>query len=94
MRSRPPPASKARSAPFWVDVSTVKIDKGVPLVGARRATIDWPLLFDKLEIGDSFLLPEAARSAIGTAMKRYKDSTGKALAARKVDGGIRVWRVE
>ena len=32
--------------------------------------------------------------AIGTAMKAFKDATGKVLASRKVDGGIRVWRVE
>jgi len=55
--------------------------------------MDWAPLLGKLEVGDSFLLPAAAKSAIGTAMKAHKDSTGMELATRTVDGGIRVWRV-
>ena len=85
---------KKRSAPFWIDASTVRIDKGVPIPGRGTKAIDWAPLLGQLAVGDSFLLPATAKSAIGTAMKAFKDSTGKTLASRKVDGGIRVWRIE
>ncbi len=85
---------KKRSAPFWIDASTVRIDKGVPIPGRGTKAIDWAPLLGQLAVGDSFLLPATAKSAIGNAMKAFKDSTGKTLASRKVDGGIRVWRIE
>ena len=88
-----PPPTKKRNGPFWIDPKTVQIDKGVPMAG-RSAAMDWTPLLDALEVGDSFLLPPAAKSAISAAMKAYKDATGKTLAKRTVDGGVRVWRVE
>lgn len=93
-----PAASEAPSvkrSPFWIDPSTVQIDKGVPMPsrGSARA-MDWNPLLARMAVGDSFELPAGAKSAIGTAMKAFKDATGKVLSARKVDGGIRVWRVK
>lgn len=88
-----PPPQKKRNGPFWIDVKTVQIDKDVPM-GGRSTAIDWSPLLDALQVGDSFLLPTAAKSAIGTAMKAYKDATKKVLASRKVEDGIRVWRLE
>ncbi len=94
--AEPPPApvsEKKRSGPFYIDVSTVAIDKGVPMPNRGSRAMDWNPLLVKLDVGDSFLLPGAAKSAIGTAMKAFKDATGKELSSRKVDGGIRVWRI-
>lgn len=88
-----PPPAKKRNGPFWIDPKTVQIDKGVPM-GGRSTAIDWSPLLDALQVGDSFLLPAAAKSAISTAMKAYKDATKKVLASRKVEDGIRVWRLE
>ena len=87
--------SAKRASPFWIDPSTVQIDRGVPMPsrGGARA-MDWNPLLDRMAVGDSFELPAGAKSAIGTAMKAFKDATGKVLSARKVDGGIRVWRVK
>lgn len=87
----PAPAKRTLAAPFRIDIGTVQIDKNVPLPG-RRQPMDWTPLLGKLEVGDSFLLPNAAKSAIGTAMKAFKDATGKELCSRKVEDGIRVWR--
>lgn len=94
--SAPAPAAPAikRSAPFWIDANAVQIDKDVPMPGRGSArAIEWGPLLGRMAVGDSFLLPAGAKSAIGTAMKAFKDATGKVLSARKVDGGIRVWRV-
>ena len=87
--------SAKRASPFWIDPSTVQIDRGVPMPsrGGARA-MDWNPLLARMDVGDSFELPAGAKSAIGTAMKAFKDATGKVLSARKVDGGIRVWRVK
>lgn len=87
------PPQKKRNGPFWIDPKAVQIDKDVPMA-VRSTAIDWSPLLDALEVGDSFLLPAAAKSAISTAMKAYKDATGKVLASRKVEDGIRVWRLE
>ena len=87
--------SAKRASPFWIDPSTVQIDRGVPMPsrGGARA-MDWNPLLARMDVGDSFELPAGAKSAIGTAMKAFKDATGKVLSARKVEGGIRVWRVK
>ena len=84
---------KKRNGPFWIDPKTVLIEPNVPMPG-RRTAIDWSPLLDVLTVGDSFLLPPAAKSAINAAMKAYKDATGKVLASRRVQDGIRVWRLE
>lgn len=86
------PARRSPAAPFRIDVGMVQIDKGVPVPG-RKTPMDWTPLLGRLEVGDSFLVPAAAKSSIGTAVKAHKDSTGMALTTRTVDGGIRVWRV-
>lgn len=93
--SAPPPArSKKHVAAFRIDVGNVQIDKDVPLPSRSGVAIDWASLFDRLEVGHSFPLPIEGRSAVTTAMKAYKDATGKTMACRTVDGGIRVWRTK
>ncbi|GKT19759.1 hypothetical protein AVHY2522_23660 [Acidovorax sp. SUPP2522] len=96
----PPPATTAptpqrrKPAPrFTMDARTVPIEKGVPLPSGVKV-MDWSPLLEKLEPGDSFLVPYAARSSISTAVKAYKDATGKTLTTRTLDTGIRVWRTE
>lgn len=95
----PPPApagkpARAPAAPFSVDLSTVAIESGIPLPAGKAPTIDWPSLFDRLQLGDSFQLPAEARSAVGSAATKYRKATGKALSLRRLASGIRVWRVE
>jgi len=88
------PRVDKRNGPFWVDIKTVPIARMCPCPRGGGRALDWTPLFDGLQVGYSFALPAAAKSAIGTAIKAYKDATGKVLACRKVNGGIRVWRVE
>lgn len=54
--------------------------------------MDWPALLGRLEVGDSFLLPSEARSAIGSAATKYKKATSRVLSIRVVPDGVRVWR--
>lgn len=91
-----PTGEKVRAKPFQIDLATVAIEKGVPLAPAKtKVPVEWPLLLNKLEVGDSFALPVEGRNAINTAMTAYRKATGKTLVCRTVDGGgLRVWRTE
>lgn len=87
----PTGARVKRGKPYWVDTSKVTIDKDVPMSGRGRP-VDWVPLFDKLDIGHSFRQPREARSSLSTAMKAYRQATGKVLTSEQDADGIRVWR--
>ncbi len=82
-----------RSRPYWVDISTVAIEKGVPMSGRGNKGMDWAPLLSKMAVGDSFSQPKNARSSLTTAMKAQKESTGKVFSSEMDEAGIRVWRV-
>ncbi|CAM3350647.1 hypothetical protein [Paracidovorax anthurii] len=84
----PPAVRRSPAAPFLI-----KVDKDVPLP-SRRPAMDWTPLLDRLEVGDSFTVPYAARSSISSALKAYKDETQKVLASRTLGSEIRVWRTK
>jgi len=70
----------------------IEIEKGVPQPDAK--TGKYP--FRQMEVGDSFFAPLGSSdpnpfNTYATA-KRIKD--GRKYSVRRVDGGIRVWRVK
>lgn len=79
----------------------IKIEKGIPIAPTYRST--WAgqeLPWEKLAIGDSFLIPvhdddlkqvNAARNLVQAARNRFHDMK---LVSRRVQGGVRVWRVK
>jgi hypothetical protein len=81
-----------RAAPFRIDLALVEIEKNVPM-WPRRSGMNWTPVFDRLDVGDSFVLPVEAKSAVGSAASRYTKTTGKKLIRRAVTDGLRVWRV-
>ncbi len=82
-----------RRSPFWLDVSTLEVRKGVPLPPPQRATIEWAPAFDRLEVGDSYPLPLEGKSAASKAMQAYQSSTGKKLAIRaESETTLGIWR--
>jgi hypothetical protein len=95
-----PPPAKDGSSPrraskaFTFDLSTIEIQKGVPLPAGRQPALDWPLFLGKLEVGDSYMLPAEARSALGSAVTKFKKATGRVLSVRVMADGCGVWRVE
>ena len=63
------------------------IEKDVPIVGY------YP--FEKMDIGDSFVMKLEKRHRLSVAMMRYGKKTGTKFISRKMeDGSIRVWRVK
>ena len=68
----------------------VQIDKGVPIPPPRmqRRRHGWPIT--AMEIGDSVFMPgQKSRGSPGY----WRKMTGFTFTARKVDGGVRFWRV-
>ncbi len=68
-----------------------KIEKNVPPPKAVRKR-KWP--FSELEVGDSTLILQEERNAAAKAACWYGKRSGKRFALRKVDDGVRIWRVE
>ena len=69
----------------------IKIDKGVPLPVTYTVNLKYPWL--EMEIGDSFFV-NATQSRIGSHAWQMGNRHNRKFTTRKVDGGVRVWRVE
>lgn len=75
-----------------------EIEKGVPLLGKGSGTpyAKWP--FREMEVGDSFLCPipatdKAACGRLSSAVSWWGTRHKQKFATRKVEGGVRVWRI-
>lgn len=70
-------------------IPITNIESGVPL----PSSVKYP--FDKLEVGDSFLVPISKRTSTSSAATKYGQRTNTKFVIRKVDdNNIRVWRTE
>jgi hypothetical protein len=70
-------------------IPITKIDTGVPLPGS----VKYP--FDKLDVGDSFVVGISKRSSVSSAATNYGKRTGTKFVVRKIeDDKLRVWRTE
>jgi len=67
---------------------TIKIEKGIPLPGFNRRSYPWV----ELKKGESFLV-KTANQGLRTQASRAARAYGRKFAVRKVEGGMRVWRV-
>lgn len=79
---------------FKVDMTTVIIEKNVPVADSYVRRAAWPTIFEQMEVGDSFELPKAAKGAVGHATASYrKKNVGWAFVLRQVsETHVRVWR--
>ena len=67
-----------------------KIEKNIP-ISAHGKTGKWSSIGNQMEIGDSILVSNRKEAlSISMALKRK----GYKALTRKVDNGIRVWKVE
>lgn len=91
---RPFGARPTPRARYWVDTSTLAIEKNVPLPSARNL-IDWHGLLSRMEVGDSVALPKEARATLTKAIsERHKRADGGKFALRGVGDGCRIWRTD
>ena len=71
----------------------MEIEKGIPIPQAKTRNSKYKNTIMKMDIGDSFLLENATeieRSRFIQASRRYMP---RQFVSRKVEGGIRVWRI-
>lgn len=69
----------------------IKIDKDVPVPPFKRA-LKYP--FDKMEVGDSFMVKGVKRENLAVTAAKYGKKSGKAFLVRDIEGGVRCWRIE
>jgi hypothetical protein len=71
----------------------LKIEKGIPIPpdmrGMTKGKRKYP--FAEMEVGDSILLEQKKASGIGSYAQ--KCLPGAKFSTRKVEGGIRIWRL-
>lgn len=72
----------------------MKIEKGIPAPEDNLGSAKYP--YSEMEIGDSVFfdvnLHDQNKARI--AARVYSHRTGKKFTARKVEGGVRIWRIE
>lgn len=75
-----------------------KVESGIAIPGVEKQTKNrYP--WAEMKLGDSFFVPaknqSAAMKRVKAAVKYYRASNrGFRILCRRVDGGIRVWRVK
>lgn len=86
-----------RKPPYRFDLTTIKIEKDVPVVGKTVRRAIWTDIFDKMVAGDSFVIPLEARQALAHAQQLYRRKFGVASVAfitRKIsETECPVWRM-
>ena len=72
-------------------MNTPQVERNVPLP-TSRVKRNYP--YEDMNTGESFLVTDANLQAVCNANHRASKKLGRTFIARKVDGGIRVWRTE
>lgn len=87
---------RARRAATRIDLSKVKIERGVPIFKARPRSEEWAELFRRLSPGDSFAVPSIAHDALSHAKCQFaKKEPSWRFTIRKIDDDqTRIWRVK
>ena len=68
------------------------IEKDVPISSTVGRPPKYPLR--AMQPGDSFFVPLGDRKSISVSVSRIAKETGAIYRVRRVDGGVRVWRVK
>jgi hypothetical protein len=83
---------KQAGVAVMADTTEFPIEKGIPIPSVRGGKIEkYP--WSQLAVGDSFFVPPGMRIS-GYRGYRSRKGDGKKFTTRKMDGGIRVWRVK
>lgn len=70
---------------------SLAIEKGIPLPEERKRNV-YP--YQAMEVGESFLVPEAKMQIVCNSNYRVSKATGMKFTARKEGNGVRVWRIQ
>lgn len=67
------------------------IETDIPIPPLRRPDTKYP--FKELEVGHSFLVRDRSIHSVRSRCSQVKLATGQKFTVRKVQGGVRVWRI-
>lgn len=78
----------------------MKLESGIPIPAYGKGisgSCKYPLLL-VMQVGDSFLIPtkntQQEALAIQNYLSQWSKKHGQKHVTRRVDGGVRVWRIE
>ena len=71
---------------------TFEIETGVPIPNRGRKLGKECVTFRKLEVGQSFFVPDKLSRKIEQRLRMCASREKKKIIIRNVDGGTRVWR--
>ena len=69
-------------------METIDTNIPVPTKESKYAVLD------KLAVGDSVLIAVPRSSSLSKTISNLQKKTGKRFQRQKVEGGVRVWRIE
>lgn len=76
-------------------ITEVVVENGIAMPDVVRGSrVKWP--YEVLEVGESFLVPgEGKNLVVGVCArnKKFSERLGRRFTAKRVEGGVRVWRV-
>lgn len=75
---------------------SAQIESGVPIPPRTHGRkTRWPFLME-MKVGDSVLITDPAmmNHQLAVRLSALKRATGRRFTQRRVDGGVRVWRIE
>lgn len=68
----------------------MKVDKGIPAPQPREV-VEYP--YEQMDVGDSFFVEGGTLNRMCYRNRRAGEKLGWRFTVRKVEGGVRVWRV-
>ena len=85
-----------------VDNNDVRIEKGIPIPGykhgasrANPAAVKYYERLKELQAGESILIPEEEiPTGITGTLQYHRLKYGRKFTTRRMDGGLRIWRME
>lgn len=69
---------------------SISVDKDIPMPKQRARETKYP--YDKLDIGDSFTVPDLSVQVVCNMNYRYGKKLSRKFVARSADNVVRVWR--
>jgi hypothetical protein len=67
------------------------VETNIPIPAPRKPDTRYP--FKELEVGYSFLVHDGNIRSVRSRCSQVKLATGHKFTVRKVQGGVRVWRI-
>jgi len=78
-----------------MEISDIKIEKGFPVPDKKWANSKWSVVFDGMDIGDSFIVNDEILPNIMAYAYTTRRKIGERYSSRKAEINLhRVWRIE